>query len=196
MWVFSGIRNIFPTKRSRKWCSSMCPLRLGHPGFGMLASASATGRWRWRTQQWPYPSRWEAVERGRRLRRSPGGRRAASGRRSRSLSFLEREKKKRTKEKREKLSHLIRLLKSTIWGFVLFSEPQGAEMADKVSEGLIISPAIFKYRYFKLKHPFRLFFLSCCNYDTELLMTFSVSVSCYKHHNGPNAEVVFPSTKL
>lgn len=99
----------------KKEILSMCLLRLGHPGFGMLASASATGTWRWHTPQWPYPSRWEAVERERHPRRSPGGRRAVSGRRSRSLSFLGRDREKTKGQKRGQLCHLIRLHESTMW---------------------------------------------------------------------------------
>lgn len=164
----------------------MCPLRLEHPGFGMLASASATGRWRWRTPQWPYPSMWEAAERERRPRRNPGGRRAASGWRSHSLSFLEKNRDKRKGGRGGvNLSHLIRLQGSTTWSDCAFRIPEHSRQKCWYgSEGsrVSISFTTFKSHIFKsntlqtspfyfTKPNIKYFWsnFNCCNYDTELL---------------------------
>lgn len=70
---------LFPPRRSSHWGVH----------FGTAVSVSPTGTERWRNPQSLCPSRWGAEGRVPRPRRSPGGLRVASGRRSHWASLLQ-----------------------------------------------------------------------------------------------------------
>lgn len=70
---------LLPLRRSSRWGGWL----------GRALSVFPTGTWRWHSPRSLCPSRWGAEGKARRPRRSPGGLREASGRRSRSASLLE-----------------------------------------------------------------------------------------------------------